>query len=133
MKKAIIITLAILLTVTLFGYRSFSNDLYRELVRFPEDFIGRDSDFEGEVLQWIQDPDFEAYLINTCDDYDAQNQHRILLLAPKGDRRFAFLEDDYVGIFDVTYMDVYVYQTVRGDEVAIPAFIANAGSSAVIY
>lgn len=133
MKKLTIITLVLLLTITMFGYRSFSNNLYRELVRFPDDFVGQTADIEGEVLQWIQDDTFEAYLINTCDEYDAQNQHRILLLAEKGDRRFAFLEDDYVVIYDIVYMNNYIYETVLGDQVAIPAFIAGSDSSAIIY
>ena len=105
--------------------------MYRELVRFPDDFIGQTADFEGEVLQWIQDPDFEAYLIETCDEYDAQNNHRVLLLAEKGNKTFYFLEDDYVVIYDVVYMDTYTYTTVRGDSVTIPAFAAFDSSSAI--
>jgi hypothetical protein len=133
MKKLTIITLAILLTVTMFGYRSFSNDLYRELVRFPDDFVGQTADIEGEVLQWIQDPDFEAYLVNTCDEYDAQNQHRVLLLAEKGNRNFYFLEDDHVIIFDAIYLSNYTYETVFGAQVTIPAFFVGSNSSAIVY
>ena len=75
MKKLATITVIVLIAVMAF---SFSDDLYRRMTRGADDLIENRYDFTGEVVQWMQDGDYDVYRIYTKGSND--NYHDILYL-----------------------------------------------------
>lgn len=134
MKKLLtIIILISMLSIIVLGYQTFSNNLYRKLVRFPDDYENQTATFYGEVLQWYSSDGLDFYHIKTSNEYDAQNGHRILFVCQQDDRRFIFLKGDMVKIYDAFYITSYSYETVLGSISIIPAFGASEYTSSTVY
>ncbi len=122
MKKLAMITVILLVAVMAF---SFSDDLYRRMVRGDDSIAGNRYDFTGKIQQWMQEGDGDVYMIHTKDTGYSYYGHTIFLVVLHGSPVKQFIEGDTIIIKNAKYISNFSYETVLGATKTIPLFAGD--------
>lgn len=101
---------------------SYSTDItYEQLARTPDDYKGKKVSMTGKVVQVMENSDITQLRVAINGNYD----DIVLLEINKSDLDKSRILDDDLITFYGTSADVYTYKATLGQEITVPAIVAN--------
>ena len=101
---------------------SYSTDItYEQLARTPDDYKGKKVSMTGKVVQVMENSDITQLRVAINGNYD----DIVLLEINKSDLDKSRILDDDLITFYGTSADVYTYKATLGQEITVPAILAD--------
>lgn len=104
---------------------SCENISYEDIARNPDNYVGKNIHFYGQVIQVMEDGnDVTLRVATKKSDYGYWNDDVVLVAYTREEGESRILEDDMVNLYGVC-AGTTSYETVRGDTLTIPSMVAK--------